>query len=262
MAHAGGAPREMLAALAAAGDDAVSLGTTALIIANLEQPGKRLDDYIGHFDALSESLKREEFPAALAAWRGEEHDDDDRGLDLMAVLDDGRGAGEALGILAIEAGRRAGLDIEGLAFAPRFLLRLGDEHGERVIIDPAAGWCRVEPPGMRALLKAASGLAAELAPAHYQRLSNRDILVRLQTQAKLRRLRRGAVGAALAAVEATLLFAPDRALLWREAGLMNMRLGRLAEAVAALEQFQVRSPNPLARRRAAQLVQELKDRMR
>jgi len=276
MGSGGGALRERLAGLADVGDDALALAATALAIAGLERPDTCCDHYDRHLDELAEGLAAtgaggaEDRARALAAVMGErhryvgdEHDDDESaGTSLMWVIDNRRGAAEALGILGLEAARRAGWQVEGLAFAPRFLLRLEDGSGRRVIVDPALGWRPLEAPDMRALLKATSGLAAELAPEHYQRLPNRDILVRLQTQAKLRRLRQGSVGGALAAVEIMLLFAPDRTLLWREAGLMHMRLGQLPRAVAALEQFLARTPNPLARRRTAQLLQELKDRMR
>ncbi len=269
--------RDHLANLAATADEDIGLAATALTISGLDRPVAYVDDYLPHLEELAADL------AALAAtardahdraaamaevmarrhcYRSDHRDDEDiANTSLMWVVDNRRGVAEALGILALDAARRLGWQADGLSFPPRFLLRLADDTGGRVIIDPLDDWRIVETPEMRALLKGATGLAAELTPAHYAALDNRDILIRLQNEAKLRLLRCGHLDRALGVVETILLFAPDRARLWREAGLMHMRLDQLPAAVAALEQFVSRTTNPQARRRTLQLLQELRGRM-
>jgi len=266
--------REHLAALAILGDDGIGLAATALVVAGLDRPATDPQPYLGHFDELAGELtaaagKAPSRAAALAAvlggrhrYRDDDRDDDEIGnTSLMWVVDNRRGVAAALGIVGLEATRRAGWRAEALAFPHRFLLRLAEAEGGRTIIDPAAGWRPVEAPELRAILKASAGLDAELAPSHYQASGNRDILVRLQNEAKTRLLRCGALARAVTVVEATLLFAPDRAALWREAGLMHLRLDNLAQAVAALEQFVSRTANPQARHRILRLLQELRGRM-
>ena len=161
----------------------------------------------------------------------------------------------------LDVARAAGLTAEGLAFPVHFLLRIEDGAGRRLILDPSAGGKVVEPPDMRALLKIATGLGAELEPAHYAAMGNRDMVVRLQNETKLRLLRCGHIDRALGVVEATLLLAPDLALLWREAGLMHMRLDNPGGAVAALEQFMARTTNAQARARTQDLLAELRSRL-
>ncbi len=267
--------RERLAGLAAVEDGALPLGATALAIASLERPRAPLDGYIRHLDRLGDDLAAVSTPDLSAADRGAalaevmagRHgyriDDDEATADsgLIRAIDRRRGGSAALGLIALDAARRAGWMAEALAFPPYVLLRLQDKAGGRAIVDPTADWSPVSPADMRASLKAARGLDAELAPGHYAPLGNRALLLRLQGDAKMRLLRQGEVERALAVVETTLLFAPAEEALWREAGLMHMRLGRLAAAMAALEQFAARTGNPEARRRTLRLLRELRGRL-
>lgn len=269
--------RDQLAGLAAAEDSALGPATAALIISALDRVGKsRPEDYFPHFYAIASGLAESgantataragalaEVMGARQGYRLDHRDDDDVcNASLMWVIDNRRGIAETLGILALEGMRRAGWPAEVLAFPPRFLLRLTDPGGGRVIVDPGQGWRPVEAVDLRALLKASAGLAAELAPGHWAAQGNRDILLRLQTETKMRLLRCGCVAQALAVVETMLLYAPDRSLLWREAGLMHVRLEQLPAAVAALEQFLARGCNANARRRTLELLQEIKGRMK
>jgi len=265
--------RERLTALAPIGDAGIALAATALAVAALDHPSAEPGDYLDHFDRLAEDLAAvlplaADRPAALALvmagrhrYRGDERDDDDLATtSLIRVIDNRRGVAQALGIIGLEAARRAGWSVEALSFPHGFLLRLEDGDGNRAIIDPAAGWRPVAIPELRARLKAAAGLDAELQPAHYVALDNRAILLRLQNESKNRLLRSGEVARAVTVVETSLLFAPDAAALWREAGLMHMRLDNSAKAVAAFEQFVRRTTDCEARRRALLQLQELKGR--
>ncbi|MCR6629514.1 MAG: tetratricopeptide repeat protein [Magnetospirillum sp.] len=78
---------------------------------------------------------------------------------------------------------------------------------------------------------------------------------------KLHALLSGRVAEAVAVVEAMLAYAPDQAPLWREAGMMHLRLDDLPAAIAALEQFAGRTANGAARRRTQMLLQDLRARM-
>ncbi|BAE53309.1 SirB1 family protein [Paramagnetospirillum magneticum] len=233
--------------------------------------------YLAQLDGMAEELRAEAADCghaeALAIrlfyllgrrhrFQGDERDDDDLGdLDLLTVMDRRRGGNDALGLLALAVARRAGMVAEGLAFPAHFLLRLGLADGSRTIVDPLGGGQALSTPDLRAMLKAAAGLEAELEPAHYAAMSNRDLLLRLGNAAKLRLLRLGHVERALAMVEALLLVAPETCLLWREAGLMHMRLDHTPQAVFALEQFLSRTPSAQAKARTLALLAELKRRM-
>jgi regulator of sirC expression with transglutaminase-like and TPR domain len=286
----GAALRTRLARLATASDEELNLGEVALMVAALDRtapsasaapgasPGDPIAYYLDRLTELGADVRSAcadgdgsapSVATALAEtlfrrhrFRPDDRDDDDTSnANLMWVLEHRRGTADALGLLALEVGRRAGLLAEGLAFPAHLLVRLEDAGGRRLILDPFAGGRVLSPPEMRALLKAQSGLAAELEPALYAPVANRDILIRLNNEVKLRLLRCGRIDRAVGVVETMLLFAPDRALLWREAGLMHMRLDNLGAAVAALEQFVARTTNIQAKSRTQALLAELKNRL-
>jgi len=268
--------RARLAGLAGLADDAVRPLEAALLLAALARPEAAIDGYLHYMDELAQEVRAAaagshaehladslfEVIGRRHRFRGDDRDDDEiDNANLMCVIDRRRGVPAALGLLALDVARAAGLVAEGLAFPVHFLLRIEDGSGRRLILDPSAGGRVVEPSDMRALLKVATGLGAELEPAHYAAMGNRDMVVRLQNETKLRLLRCGRIDRALDVVEATLLLAPDLALLWREAGLMHMRLDNPSGAVAALEQFIARTPNAQARARTQALLAELRSRL-
>jgi len=251
---------------------------TALLVAALDRPGHAVEPYRAFLTGMAEDIRAGIAAAGTAdavtiadlllevlvrrhRFRSDDRDDDDiANASLMNVIDTKCGVSDLLSLLLLGVARQAGLAVDGLAFPVRLLLRLEDQGGRRVILDPGAGMI-IGPPEMRSLLKAATGVASELEPAHYAALGSRPLLVRLQSEVKLRLLRAGRVQAALKVVETMLLFAPDLALLWREAGLMHMRLDNIPGAVAALEQFAARTPNAQARARTRALLAELKGRL-
>jgi regulator of sirC expression with transglutaminase-like and TPR domain len=261
----GQAVRDRLTRLA--GQPDLALAHTALLLAALERPcdpetfSARLDGLAAGLEGGSAKLRAARLAERLAEF-ALEAGDEDQAANLAWVLDHRRGTPEALGVVWLEVAWRAGWAAEALAFPGPLLVRLEDASGGRVIVDPALNGMVLVAPELRALLKAQAGLAAELEPSLFAPLSNRDILLRLQNEAKLRALRAGRVAEALEMVEAALLFAPEQADLWREAGMMHMRLDNLPAAIAALEQFVARTGNGPARRRTLSLLQEIRARMR
>jgi regulator of sirC expression with transglutaminase-like and TPR domain len=106
-----------------------------------------------------------------------------------------------------------------------------------------------------------SGNAAELAPEHYAPVADREILLRLQNNIKLRLVQSQRLEKALAVLENMLLFVPDYAALWREAALINAHLGNYRAAIAALEEHLRRTEDSTARHQAARLLQQLKAKL-
>jgi regulator of sirC expression with transglutaminase-like and TPR domain len=267
-------PRIRLAALAGMADSDIDPAEAALLLAALKRPRQPIEPYLAHIaDLAAEAAATGMTPAAALAevlgrrhgfagdWEDEQEAEETPGISMVDLLRHRRGTPEVLGVLWLAVARRAGWSADALAFPAHLLVRIEDTAGRRVVVDPSAGGVAVDPPAMRALLKAVSGAAAELEPAHYAPLPGRGLLIRLENAAKLRLLRSGQVEAALAVVEGVLLFAPEQAAFWREAGMMHMRLDHLGEAVAALEQFVSRTASAQARVRTQALLAELKGRM-
>jgi regulator of sirC expression with transglutaminase-like and TPR domain len=281
MSEAAARLRSRLAALGRVRDDDLDPAEPLLLLAALGRAGRgspaEVEPYLARLDGMAGELRDEldgcpdaEAVAARLShllnrrhrFRGDEPDDEELGdLDLLSVLDRRRGGNDALGLLGLAVCRRAGLPADGLAFPTHFLLRIGHPDGTRVIVDPLGDGRPLSAFDLRAMLKAAAGLDAELEPVHTAAMSNRELLLRLGNAAKLRLLRLGHVERALAMVEALLLVAPDTALLWREAGLMHMRLDHTARAIAALEQFLGRTPSAQAKARTLALLAELRRRL-
>jgi regulator of sirC expression with transglutaminase-like and TPR domain len=176
---------------------------------------------------------------------------------LMRVIDRRRGLPVALGILYIHAGRAQGWDIAGLAFPGHFLVRLA-AGSARAVLDPFHGGRTLGPAELRDLLKIIAGNAAELAPEHYATASDRDILLRLQNNLKLRLVESRHLDKALDVIEGMMLLAPTQAALWREAGLIQLELGNLRAAIAAFERVQTLAIVGAERRQAALFLQKLK----
>jgi regulator of sirC expression with transglutaminase-like and TPR domain len=258
------------------GEDPLPLAELALAFAALDRPELDLAPYERHLRELirdtelaaGEVLSPEDCIAALNevllrrhGYHGDtETYDDLQNADLARVIDRRQGLPVALGILFLHAGRAQGWSMAGLAFPGHFLVRL-EAGGRRAILDPFHGGRLLGAPELRDLLKAMSGNAAELGPAHYASVTDRDILLRLENNLKLRLIQLGEHRRALAVIESMLLFAPDRISLLRDLGMLNAHLGLVRPAVAALEAYLAHETNRNARRQAAGLLEELRHRL-
>jgi regulator of sirC expression with transglutaminase-like and TPR domain len=118
-----------------------------------------------------------------------------------------------------------------------------------------------EVSDLRGLLKSVQGDEAELLPEHYEPVSDRTVLLRLQNNIKMRKLQKGALEQAVETLQLMVLFAPAEAMLWRELGLFQARLGRLKHAIAALETFMRLGVPESLKHQTALLLQKLRGNM-
>ena len=271
-------PEAALQAAAAAADDGLAIGPTALALAALARPGVAPDRYADHQEALAHDVAAEAAGAGAASaaqlgralqsvvagklgYRGDELTyDDPQNANLMRVIDRRRGLPVALGVLYIHAGRVQGWDVAGLAFPSHFLIRV--EHGgERAILDPFNGGRQLEPAEMRALIKKVMGEEAELEPAHWRPVSARDVLLRLQNNIKTRALQADDAEAASIALRSMLRIAPQRGALHRELALIEGRSGNLMSALQAAQAYFDLADGERQRHDAALLLQQLKSKL-
>ena len=117
------------------------------------------------------------------------------------------------------------------------------------------------PAELRELLKEVAGEGAELKPSHYEPVGDRAVLLRLQNNLKTRLIQEQKLEAAGRVLTRMLLFAPDEPQLWREAGMLQARLGNLKRAIGLIETYRQKSPGEAQRRQAAVLLQELAQRL-
>ncbi len=92
-------------------------------------------------------------------------------------------------------------------------------------------------------------------------MGRRAVLLRLQNNIKVRRLRDGDLAGAVTCTEDMLRIAPDAAPLWREAGLMHQRLDQIGAAITCLERFLRLAPDGPQAIRIRGLLEELRQRL-
>ena len=271
--------RARLTEIGGAEDGAIDLFETALILAAADRPGARLEPYRRHMEGIISEvrtyvgsteplvplgLRIEGLVQVIIKRYGyggtQEVFDDLDAVNMMRVIDSRSGMPIVIGILFMQTARTLGWDICGLDFPGRFLVRL-EAGGERRILDPFAGGAVVEPRDMRDMFKAIAGNHVELRAEHYRDMGNRDILLRLQGNIKIRLLREERFDDALETLEVMLLFAPDKLELWRETGLLHARLDHIKDAIRALEEYLRRCGTDETRYNTSMLLQELRARL-
>jgi regulator of sirC expression with transglutaminase-like and TPR domain len=186
--------------------------------------------------------------------------DDLVNANLIHVVERRRGLPVALGILWLHAANAAGWDAHGVDFPGHFLVALGGK-GTKLVLDVFAGGVSLAAPELRALLKQVEGEQAELRPGLLAPMSARSVLLRLQHNIRVRRLRNDDLSGALVCVEDMLRIAPDNAPLWRDAALMNQRLDRVSAALRCFDRFLAIVPEGEAAARVRYLVDELRSRL-
>ncbi|CAK0754221.1 Transglut_core2 domain-containing protein [Azospirillaceae bacterium] len=266
----------LLRQIGALPDDLIPLAETALALGVLERPKSDLAPYRLHIDALRQDLEdaarqqhgRDALEARVNALRdvlsvrhGYQGDtktyDDMQNANLLSVIDRKRGLPVALGILYLHAATQAGWSAVGLNFPGHFLVRV-ELNGERAILDPFNQGRLYSAHDLRELLKATAGVSAELEPNHYASIGNRDILLRLQNNIKLRHLRADRILEAIETLHIMMLLAPEEPALWREIGLLRAHLGQNSAAISALETFIRMEKDENALRQADILLKKLR----
>lgn len=215
-----------------------------------------LTDLVHRRGAAPESLA--EVIARSYAYRGDSETYDDlRNADIVQVIERRKGLPVALSILYLHVARAQGWDAEGLAFPGHFLIRIGIDGG-RHVVDPFHEGAVLEASDLRKLLQQVLGSDAKLQPGHFDPVADRDVLLRLENNVRLRLARREDWPAAARSLERMLAIAPDRAELLFEAGQINTRLDKRRAAIAAYERLLGLDPDPGLRSRVAGLLQELR----
>lgn len=272
---------EYLSRLEAEGgrDDAeMDLAECALLLAALDRPEGDLAPFRDHLDQLARDVgaaaeggaagqaagKARALADTLAGLHGYQGDtltyDDPQNASLIRVIERRKGLPVALAILYIHAARAQGWTATGINFPGHFLIRLEDAGG-RVIVDPFNGGVTRDVADLRGLLKQMSGLEAELAPAHYAAIGNRQTLIRLLNNIKLRATAAKDLGRAAEIVDRMLLVAPDDLALLREAAQYQAGIGNMRRAIEALETVVARATDGALRRETEALLRQVRSRL-
>lgn len=272
-----------LTALCAAGAVSVDVVEAGLVLSALRRPGLAASPYRAHLATLCEEVaalnRRRRAPTealreVLAqgyGYRGDrETYDDPQNADLAAVIDRRRGLPVALSLVWLHAARAQGWTCVGVSFPGHFLVLL-DAGGGRCVLDPFNEGAELQPPDLRALLKATHGDSAELRPEHVATMPDRDVLLRLENNIKVRQLRGGDASGAASTLERMTAIAPDKSELWFEAGTLNAQIDAVGAACRAFDRYlatdaaappsrdpEVAAARAQARRDASALLRDLR----
>lgn len=247
-------PRAALQAIGQLPDAEIDVADAALQLARVDAPDadwmaarRHLSDLARGAVELATSMKDAGLAARAEALGGFLHErhhyagdadtyDDPANANLIRVIERRRGLPVALGVIWMHAARSAGWDSHGVDFPAHFLIAL-EGHKTQVIVDVFNGGSVVTARGLRDLLKRVEGKNAELRPGLLQPMSTRRVLLRLQNNIMTRRIEAGDIDGGLRCAQDMLRVAPDQAELWRQSGVLNQKLDRVAAARACYQRF-------------------------
>ena len=236
----------------------VPLAEAALAVAVEEYPSLDAAGYVARLDALAARV-RAHAPEPLRAgtllmavrtvlfeeerFRGNDDDYyDPRNSFLNEVLDRRLGIPITLCILYIEVARRAGLQLQGVAFPGHFLVKYAPPGGPEVFIDPYNGGEVLSADECVARFKAAShGRPVE--PRHLAGVGPRQILARMLHNLKRIYLERSDDVRLWWVVDRLLMLEPDQPEELRDRGLIAARLGAGTAAARDLAAFLELAPD-------------------
>ena len=156
--------------------------------------------------------------------------------DVICALDSRLAAPPLLALLHIAAAARCGWDAAALAFPGGGLVRV-EAAGERLIVDAADPQRLLGAGELRAALKDRLGEAAELSASYYAPLSPLDTALAAHNYVKARLVEMEDYDAALDAVAAMRVLAPEDHRLLFDEGVLAARLGQLDRARESLAAY-------------------------
>lgn len=203
-------------------------------------------------EALNKTIYKE------FGFKGNQEDYDNlNNANLLTVIDTRKGLPISMGILYIYLADLMGWHVEGLNFPGHFIVRF-EENGQRILIDPFNEGKILGASDLRHFLKIMVGGTAELSSAFYDPLSNREILLRLQNNIKVRLIRNEEYEKAAQVVDALLLLCPDDHRLYFDAGVLYSKIGLLKQAVEYLERYRERITSPYEISEVNSIINEIK----
>ena len=240
------------------GQNVLNIGEAALLLANLDLPKNSFEKYQDEINLIASDLstasrEAKSLPDRITSlsetlykkhrFQGDvETYDDPQNANLMHVIDRRKGLPVALGILAIHVGRTQGWDIAGLNFPGHFLLRIS-KSDEYVLIDPFNEARLVVNEDLQKLFRRIHNQNMPQQSDFVQSVSDRDVLVRLQNNIKIRALREGDKERAIKILQSIVLITPTSVEFLAELAMLEASSGHIKSAVERLERFIERNPD-------------------
>jgi regulator of sirC expression with transglutaminase-like and TPR domain len=237
-------------------DADIDLARAALVIARSEYPGLDVDVYVGKLAALADGAmsaraadplgrlhRLREYLFEEQGFAGNSGDYfDPRNSYLNDVLDRRLGIPITLSLVLIEAGRRLGLQMEGIGLPGHFVTgaRVGGEH---VLLDPFNGGTILTGEACGDLVARAVGRPVELTVEQFVPVSKRQFLIRMLVNLKGAYWRQEAWQKVVGVIDRLLVLAPDAGGEWRDRGIAWAGLGDLRRGLSDWERYLTDFPN-------------------
>ena len=267
--------QELLKGIGDGPDSGFDIFDGALALAAVERPRVDLARYRDHMSVLNNGVETaiggkartpEKCISAFRQFIVVENDyqadiatyDDLQNANLLRVIERRKGLPGSLGILYLRAARAQGWSAESLN-SPGHILVLLEQEGRRAIIDPLNKGATPTADELHRLLKATFGADAELAPHCYATVTDRDILLRLQNDVKLRLTQLGEGARAVSTIKVMLDFAPNESSLWCELAALEAKRGNL-QTTSTLDEHLQREIRGGPHQEASFLLQRLQSR--
>lgn len=238
----------------------IDLGRAALRLGLAEDSDLDLPAWEAQLDTLGAAAAERlpaagDLPAKLRALTGflfaelgllgnEQDYYDPRNSYLHKVLERGLGIPISLSVVTIVVGRRAGLELHGIAFPAHFLVGAGPEEGAEpdLFLDPFHQGRLLDREGCQELLRRFTGGAIPFNPGLLAPVDSVAILTRMLRNLKGTHLRRGELDLALLDVDRLILLRSGIAER-RDRGLIQFARRVYHEAVADLEAYLSTNPS-------------------
>lgn len=239
-----GAALAELDKVAAGGDAPVDLARAALALAVLERPDRDVAPHQAHLAelaaAVADAAKTRAPATALSDTIAEHYGytgdadtyDDLANADLASVIERRRGLPVALGILYCHAARAQGWQAVGLNTPAHFLIQI-QANSTPVVLDPFHDGAVLSSAGIHGLLRH-MGMGEAPNADMSAPVSDRQILLRLQNNIKLRRYNAGDTEGMLRTLGLMRHMAPGLADLVREQAEILAQAGALRGAGEAV----------------------------
>jgi len=226
-----------------------SIAEAALLLALLDFPEKSLPFYYEELRLISSNMSKfsggvdsvAELGEAVSKTLFKTHNytgdrtsyDNAENANLIRVIDRKKGLPVALGILYIHAARSQGWNIWGINFPNHFILRL-TKHGEHLWIDPFADGKILKYTDLKKIFQRINGTQVNLESSFIRAVSDREVLIRLQNNIKLRAQLQGDQRRVIDILETMVLLAPFHVDFAKEVALLEAIQGNYNSSLAHL----------------------------
>ena len=258
----------------------INLSKTALTIAAFQNDVASIERYENHIQKLCDQVKlrfeelvnegaQDDTATHLAALKyiiSDKHEyagdaenyDNLENVNLIRVIERRKGMPVALALIYIHVARAQGWRADPLSFPAHVICRI-EYEGERFLFDPFNGCKMVEAHDLRHMLKELVGEQAELSSTYYESATNREILIRMQNNIKLRQIEGENYLGALQTINVMQLLDPKEYRLLFDAGVLYARTNQAKAAIDNLEDYIDLAPDFDSKQDAILLLAEIKN---